>query len=119
MLARRLLARTPAASLRGLNVRSARQWQRCSAPVPASVRHLHATLPARHGDFEWEDPKSPDEIVHVTVVARDGQRYEMKGKVGDNLLYVSHRWRHEHPELALEGACEASLACSTCHVIVR
>ena len=28
------------------------------------------------------------------------------------------RLRHDHPTLALEGACEASLACSTCHVVV-
>ena len=43
----------------------------------------------------------------------------MAGKVGDNLLYLCHRLRQDNPELALEGACEASLACSTCHVIVN
>jgi ferredoxin len=51
-------------------------------------------------------------------VTRDGERHEMPGKVGDNLLYLFHRWRRSNPDLALEGACEASLACSTCHVIV-
>ena len=39
---------------------------------------------------------------------------------GDNLLYLFHRWRGTpgKEDLSLEGACEASLACSTCHVIV-
>jgi hypothetical protein len=34
-------------------------------------------------------------------------------QVGDNVLYLAHRY-----EIELEGACEASLACSTCHVYV-
>ena len=38
--------------------------------------------------------------------------------MGDNLLYLLHNWRHTHPDVALEGACEASIACSTCHVVV-
>ena len=65
-----------------------------------------------------QDPKSPDEVVRLFVVTRTGERVAVQGKVGDNLLYLAHRWRHDNPELALEGACEASIACSTCHVIV-
>ena len=51
----------------------------------------------------------------------------MTGKVGDNLLFLARRWFHEMEDsegktaaaqIALEGACEASLACSTCHVIL-
>ena len=34
-------------------------------------------------------------------------------KVGTNLLDAAHE-----NDIPLEGACEASLACSTCHVIV-
>ena len=37
----------------------------------------------------------------------------MKARVGDNVLYLARRHGIE-----LEGACEASLACSTCHVYV-
>ena len=81
---------------------------------------MHATQSVFHGDFEWQDPKSPEEVVKFSVVTRDGVRREVAGKVGDNLLYLCHRLRlsGEEPEVALEGACEASLACSTCHVIV-
>lgn len=83
-------------------------------------RALHATQSLFHGDYEWQDPKSPEEVVNFFVVTRDGVRREVAGKVGDNLLYLAHRLRQsgECPEVALEGACEASLACSTCHVIV-
>lgn len=38
----------------------------------------------------------------------------IKGKVGDNVLYLAHRY-----EIEMEGACEASLACTTCHVYVH
>ena len=34
------------------------------------------------------------------------------------MLYLAHANREANPTVALEGACEASLACSTCHVIV-
>ena len=40
-------------------------------------------------------------------------RPQVAGKVGDNVLYLAHRHHIE-----LEGACEASLACSTCHVVL-
>merc|ERR1712087_878490 len=79
---------------------------------------LHSSPTCRHGDFEWEDPTSPDEVVRVNVVTRDGGQHTMNGKVGDNLLYLTHRFQKANPALALEGSCEASLACSTCHVIV-
>ena len=72
-----------------------------------------------HGDHEWEDPSSPDEVVRIFVIDRNKEKHEVAGKVGDNLLYVFHRWRKQVDEnLSLEGACEASIACSTCHVII-
>uniref|UniRef100_H2SDZ5 Ferredoxin-2, mitochondrial n=1 Tax=Takifugu rubripes TaxID=31033 RepID=H2SDZ5_TAKRU len=51
--------------------------------------------------------------VNVVYVDRSGQRIPVKAKVGDNVLYLAHKHGIE-----LEGACEASLACSTCHVYV-
>ena len=102
-------------------------------PTPATVaRRLHlssllgrrafrASAPALHGDFEMQDPASPEDIVRFVIVDRDARCHDVAGKVGDNLLYLCHRLRDEHAagaKLALEGACEASLACSTCHVII-
>lgn len=52
--------------------------------------------------------------VHVTYVNKDGVRTTVQGRVGDNVLYLAHR-----NEIEMEGACEASLACTTCHVYVN
>ncbi|ELT97886.1 hypothetical protein CAPTEDRAFT_149659 [Capitella teleta] len=75
---------------------------------------MTACGPLRHGGFEWQDPQSEDEVVNVTFVDREGKRHPIRGKIGDNLMYLAHRYGIE-----LEGACEASLACSTCHVYVN
>lgn len=49
----------------------------------------------------------------VTFVQKDGERLEVEAPVGLSVLEIAH----EHG-VELEGACEGSLACSTCHVIV-
>ncbi|XP_023168021.1 adrenodoxin-like protein 1, mitochondrial [Drosophila hydei] len=82
--------------------------------VYAVSNALHTTRLLRHGEYEWKDPKSPDEIVNITYVDKDGKRTKVQGKVGDNVLYLAHRHGIE-----MEGACEASLACTTCHVYVQ
>ncbi|CDI98074.1 adrenodoxin [Echinococcus multilocularis] len=67
-----------------------------------------------HGRREWEDPKSPVDIVHVIFKDKDGTEIRVAGKVNDNLMYLARRHG-----IDIEGACEASLACSTCHVYVN
>lgn len=42
-----------------------------------------------------------------------GKKFTVQGNVGDDIMTLAHRNKIE-----LEGACEGSLACSTCHVIV-
>ncbi|KAK4302851.1 hypothetical protein Pmani_025106 [Petrolisthes manimaculis] len=76
-------------------------------------RCLMTTQGLRHGDYEWQDPKTEEEVVNITFIDRSGQKVPVQGKIGDNVLYLAHRYGIE-----LEGACEASLACSTCHVYV-
>lgn len=51
--------------------------------------------------------------VNVTFIDKHGKSYDVRGKIGDNVLYLAHRHGVE-----MEGACEASLACTTCHVYV-
>ncbi|XP_023211514.1 adrenodoxin-like protein, mitochondrial, partial [Centruroides sculpturatus] len=63
--------------------------------------------------FEWEDPKSEDEIVTVNFILKDGKQVTVNGKIGDNVMYLAQRHG-----IDIEGACEASLACTTCHVYV-
>ena len=48
-------------------------------------RHLHATPRVAHGDFEWEDPHSEEEVVRIYVKARDGER---------TLLFKRAPWLH-------------------------
>ncbi len=43
-----------------------------------------------------------------------GQVREVEGVAGQSVLEIAHRHG-----IDMEGACEASLACSTCHVIVH
>ncbi|XP_053907881.1 ferredoxin-2, mitochondrial [Cuculus canorus] len=52
-------------------------------------------------------------VVNVIFVDRTGRQIPVRGRVGDNVLRLAQRHG-----LELEGACEASLACSTCHVYI-
>ncbi len=49
----------------------------------------------------------------MTFVERDGKRLEVDAPLGLSVLEVAHKHGVD-----IEGACEGSLACSTCHVIV-
>jgi 2Fe-2S ferredoxin len=49
----------------------------------------------------------------MTFVLPDGSKKEVEAPVGLSILEIAHR-----NDIPLEGACEGSLACSTCHVIV-
>ncbi|KAJ8705967.1 hypothetical protein PYW07_010744 [Mythimna separata] len=82
-------------------------------PVSSHIRRIHVTSNLWHGEYEWQDPKSEDEVVNITYIDKDGNRIKVRGKVGDNVMYLAHRY-----EIPMEGACEASLACTTCHVYV-
>jgi ferredoxin, 2Fe-2S len=49
----------------------------------------------------------------MTFIERDGTRREVEAPLGVSVLDVARRH-----DIDIEGACEGSLACSTCHVIV-
>jgi 2Fe-2S ferredoxin len=49
----------------------------------------------------------------MTFIERDGSRREVDAPLGLSVLEIAHRHKVD-----IEGACEGSLACSTCHVIV-
>uniref|UniRef100_A0A915HX53 2Fe-2S ferredoxin-type domain-containing protein n=1 Tax=Romanomermis culicivorax TaxID=13658 RepID=A0A915HX53_ROMCU len=76
-------------------------------------RYMHLTPRISHGEYEWQDPNSEKEVVNVIFTTKEGKTVNVRGKIGDNLLYLAHRYNIE-----MEGACEASLACTTCHVYV-
>ena len=52
-------------------------------------------------------------MAKMTFIQRDGSRREVDAPIGLSVLEIAHR-----NDIDIEGACEGSLACSTCHVIV-
>jgi len=50
----------------------------------------------------------------LVFIERDGNRREVDAPLGLSVLEVAHR-----NDIDIEGACEGSLACSTCHVVVE
>jgi 2Fe-2S ferredoxin len=50
----------------------------------------------------------------MTFILRDGTPKEVDAPVGLSVLEIAHR-----NDVDIEGACEGSLACSTCHGVVE
>jgi 2Fe-2S ferredoxin len=50
----------------------------------------------------------------MVFIERDGARREVDAPLGLSVLEIAHKY-----DIDIEGACEGSLACSTCHVIVE
>ncbi|KAH0488064.1 MAG: hypothetical protein KVP17_003928 [Porospora cf. gigantea B] len=61
-----------------------------------------------HGEWNENAQKVP-----VNYLLKDGSQRTVDVPVGTTVLDAAH-----HYDIDLEGACEASLACSTCHVIL-
>ncbi len=49
----------------------------------------------------------------MVFIEADGNRNEVDAPLGLSVLEIAHR-----NDVDIEGACEGSLACSTCHVLV-
>jgi 2Fe-2S ferredoxin len=49
----------------------------------------------------------------MVFIERDGTRREVDAPLGLSVLEIAHKNR-----IDIEGACEGSLACSTCHVVI-
>ncbi len=50
----------------------------------------------------------------MTFILRDGTPKEVDAPIGLSVLEIAHR-----NDVDIEGACEGSLACSTCHVVIN
>ncbi|XP_038627340.1 ferredoxin-2, mitochondrial [Tachyglossus aculeatus] len=81
---------------------------RSRAPSPPTARGFQTA-----GPQQTEEEPPAEAVVNVVFVDRAGRRVPVSGRVGDNVLHLAQRHG-----IDLEGACEASLACSTCHVYV-
>ena len=49
----------------------------------------------------------------MVFIERDGTRREVEAPLGLSVLEIAHK-----NKIDIEGACEGSLACSTCHVVI-
>ncbi|KAL7422598.1 mitochondrial matrix iron-sulfur protein [Cryptotrichosporon argae] len=102
----------PSSLLRPLARVSASHFVRAApSPRPAQLRAFSATSRWRHGELARPAPGTG-----IKVTFRDAKGNDIKtieGNAGDDLLSLAH----EH-DIDLEGACERSCACSTCHVIL-
>ena len=49
----------------------------------------------------------------MIFIERDGTRREVEAPLGLSVLEIAHKHGVD-----IEGACEGSLACSTCHVVI-
>lgn len=52
-------------------------------------------------------------MLKITFVKADGTALEVETLAGETVLHIAQKHG-----LDIEGACEGSMACSTCHVIV-
>ncbi len=49
----------------------------------------------------------------LTIIDPDGTRHQLNAKPGSSVLQIARQ-----NDIAIEGACEGCLSCSTCHVVV-
>ncbi|CEH15460.1 ferredoxin [Ceraceosorus bombacis] len=66
----------------------------------------------RHGGIERPEPGTGIKVTFRDSKGTDIRTVEVNE--GDDLLAVAHEY-----DIDLEGACEGSIACSTCHVILE
>ncbi|CAD7929542.1 unnamed protein product [Amoebophrya sp. A25] len=74
-------------------------------------RGSHLRYQVRWHGHGPEDPNA--EKIPLVFLQPDGSERHVKATVGKSLLEVAHA-----NDIPIEGACEGSLACSTCHVIL-
>ncbi|KAG0086063.1 hypothetical protein BGZ93_008169 [Podila epicladia] len=101
-----------------LNIaRSARLASRFSAGSVLSSYTPSRQLAAFSTSAVWHHgamPRpAPGQGIKVNFITREGETVTVEANEGESLLDVARA-----NDLDVEGACEASLACSTCHLIL-
>ncbi|KAI8818531.1 2Fe-2S ferredoxin-type domain-containing protein [Fimicolochytrium jonesii] len=105
----RNLATSP--SPRNLSIPRIHVTSRRTSPFLPRAAAIHSSIPLRHAEIK---KPAPGTGLKVTYVTAEGEKITVEANEGDNLLDLAHAY-----DIDLEGACEGSLACSTCHVIVE
>ncbi|TDL20716.1 ferredoxin [Rickenella mellea] len=74
-------------------------------------RRIHSSAVLCHGEIQRPEPGTGIKLYFKDSKGNDIKTIE--ANEGDDILSIAH----EH-DIDLEGACEGSVACSTCHVIL-
>jgi ferredoxin len=61
-----------------------------------------------------DDKKLGDIVKFKFIYQGDKKEVDVEAREGQHILEIAHKY-----DVELEGACDASLACSTCHVILE
>lgn len=77
-------------------------------------KHLRSIHAASSKTTSQTEESPPPQAITLTFVLPDNTEKSVQAKIGDTILEVAHA---NHIEL--EGACEGSCSCSTCHVILE
>ncbi|KAI6014484.1 hypothetical protein PISMIDRAFT_672203 [Pisolithus microcarpus 441] len=75
-------------------------------------KYFHGTRIRQHGQITRPEPGTG-----IKLQFKDHKGTPIKtieANEGDDILSLAHEW-----DIDLEGACEGSIACSTCHVILQ
>ncbi|KAH8656521.1 electron transfer protein [Tricladium varicosporioides] len=79
--------------------------------APITIRPFSATAASFHGHLA---PPKPGEELYITFIDKEGDEHKLAVSKGDNLLEIA-----QTHDIEMEGACEGSCACSTCHIVVE
>ncbi|KAL6768809.1 MFDX1 [Auxenochlorella protothecoides x Auxenochlorella symbiontica] len=110
---RKLLPALLASCRTGPFAATVRHSERSYADAVASTLTPPGSLALR--PFSSSRPRCSDDKVSVTFAdEKDGSEVTIQAPLGKSLMEIAH-----DNDVDLECACEGSLACSTCHVIVE
>ncbi|KAG0041158.1 hypothetical protein BGZ83_002232, partial [Gryganskiella cystojenkinii] len=87
-----------------------------STPVTQSTSFTYKTAQFSTGSsilYTKKGRPGPGQGFQVNFIMQDGEEITVQAHEGESLLDVA--WAND---IDIEGACEASLACSTCHLIL-
>ncbi|XP_042031461.1 2Fe-2S ferredoxin-like [Salvia splendens] len=73
----------------------------------------HASFCTSAAKLDSEEGDEEPQRINVTFVDKDGEEKHISVPEGFSMLEAAH-----DNDIDLEGACEGTMACSTCHVIV-
>ncbi|KAL4071825.1 ferredoxin [Scleroderma citrinum] len=111
----RQLARIPisaSARVYAFPLYSQKPWNTSATCKEQPWRGLHGTAARQHGQVT-----RPQQGTGIKLHFKDHKGNPIKtieASEGDDILSLAHEW-----DIDLEGACEGSIACSTCHVILQ